>query len=101
MAGSVVGIVSDILRLGILFLRSSSATRAENLVLRRQFARYIERGIKPRRVDQANRVSLALFTRLFDWRDAVVNVRVLSNYSADSRGRLAAWARCRRCCRSC
>jgi len=26
-------------------------------------------------VDHATRVSLALFTRLFDWRDAVVNVR--------------------------
>ena len=75
LARAVVGIVSDILRLGVLFLRSSSAIRAENLVLRRQLARYIERGIKPRRVDHATRVSLALFTRLFDWRNAVVNVR--------------------------
>ena len=74
-ARAVVGIVSDILRLGGLFLRSSSAIRAENLVLRRQLARYIERGIKARRVDHVTRVSLALFTRLFDWRNAVVNVR--------------------------
>src|SRR6266550_1692952 len=74
-ARAVVGIVSDILRLGVLFLSSSSPIRAENLVLRRQLARYIERGIKPRRVDHATRVSLALFTRLFDWRDAVVIVR--------------------------
>src|SRR4029077_4147509 len=29
---------------------------------------YIERGIKPRRVDHVTRVSLALFTRMFDWR---------------------------------
>src|SRR5437870_11702071 len=75
LAGTIVGIVSDILRLWVLVLRSSSAIRAENLVLRRQLARYIERGIKPRRVDQVTRVSLALFTRLFDWRDAVVNVQ--------------------------
>src|SRR2546422_559980 len=74
-ARAVVGIVSDLLRLGVLFLRSSSAIRAENLVLRRQLARYIERGIKPRRVDHVTRISLALFTRLFDWRNAVVNVR--------------------------
>src|SRR5437870_12171525 len=40
-ARAVVGIVSDILRLGVLFLRSSSAIRAENLVLRRQLARCI------------------------------------------------------------
>ena len=75
LAGTIVGIVSDILKLWVLFLRSSSAIRAENLVFRRQLARYIERGIKPRRVDHVTRVSLALFTRLFDWRDAVVNVR--------------------------
>src|SRR5207253_5808950 len=70
-ARALVGIVSDLLRLGVLFLRSSNAIRAENLVLRRQLARYIERGIKSRRVDQVTRVSLALFTRLFDWRDSV------------------------------
>src|ERR1700674_5485180 len=75
LARAIVGILSDILRLGVSFLRSSSAIRVENLVLRRQLARYVERGIKPRRVDHVTRVSLALFTRLFDWRDAVVNVR--------------------------
>ena len=57
------------------FLRSSRAIRAENLVVRKQLAVYIERGIKPRRVDHVTRVSLALFSRLFDWRDAVVTVR--------------------------
>jgi hypothetical protein len=72
---AIVGIASDVLRLGVLFLRSSSAIRAENLVLRKQLVSYIERGIKPRRVDHATRISLALFTRLFDWRDAVVNVQ--------------------------
>ena len=75
LARAIVGVASDVLRLVVSFLRSSSAIRAENLVLRRQLAQYIERGIKPRRVDHATRVSLALFTRLFDWRDAVVIVR--------------------------
>lgn len=51
------------------------AIRAPNLVLRKQLSSSIERGIKPRRADQASRVSLALFPRLFDWRDAVVIVR--------------------------
>src|SRR5437016_7247584 len=72
---AIVGVAWDVLRLVVLFLRSSRALGAENLVLRKQLARYIERGIKPRRVDHATRVSLALFTRLFDWRDAVVIVR--------------------------
>src|SRR6202011_3293670 len=75
LARAIVGVASDVLRLGVSFLRSSSAIRAENLVLRKQLAWRIERGINPRRVDHANRVSLALFTRLFDWRDAVVNVQ--------------------------
>jgi hypothetical protein len=75
VARAIIGVVSDVLSLGVLFLRSSGAIRADNLVLRRQLARYIERGIKPRRVDHVTRVSLALFSRLFDWRDAVVSVR--------------------------
>ena len=75
LARALVGVASDVLRLIVSFLRSSSAIRAENLVLRRQLAWYIERGLKPRRVDHATRVSLALFTRMFDWRTALVNVR--------------------------
>ena len=75
LARACIGLASDVLRLLVSFLRSSRAIRAENLVLRKQIASYIERGIKPRRVDHATRVSLALFSRLLDWRDAVVFVR--------------------------
>ena len=57
-----------------LVLANASAACAENLVLRRQLARYIDGGVKPRRVDHMTRVSLALFSRL-DWCDAVLNVR--------------------------
>jgi transposase InsO family protein len=49
--------------------------RSENLFLRRQLALYIERGVQPRRVDAATRVSLALLARLFDWRGALVVVQ--------------------------
>jgi putative transposase len=72
---AVIGFLANVVRFGMLFFRSSSSIRAENLVLRRQLARYIERGVKPRRVDHATRVGLALFTRLCDWRDSVVNIR--------------------------
>ena len=71
----VAGLVSDAFRLVVLLLRSSWAIRAENLVLRKQLAQYIERGVKPRRVDPVTRISLALLTRLFDWQNAVVLVR--------------------------
>jgi hypothetical protein len=56
-------------------LRPASAIRAENLVLRKQLAAYLERGIKPRRLDHAARVSLSVLSRLFSWRDAIVIVR--------------------------
>ena len=75
LARAIGGVSQDVLRLVVSFLRSSRAIRAENRVLRKQLASYIERRIKPRRLDHATRVSLALFTRLFDWRDTVVNVQ--------------------------
>ena len=66
LVATIVSVFSELLRFGALYFRSSSAIRAENLVLRRQLAGFVERGIKPKRVDFATRVSLALFTRLFD-----------------------------------
>ena len=75
LARAIVGVARDVLRLVVAFLRSSRAARAENLVLRKQLASYIERRIKPRRLDHATRVSLALLARLFDWRDNVVNLQ--------------------------
>jgi Homeodomain-like domain len=45
------------------------------LFLRRQLALYVERGVQPRRIDAATRVSLALLSRLFQWRSALVVVR--------------------------
>jgi transposase InsO family protein len=59
----------------VLSLRSRRSVEAENLFLRRQLALYLERGEKPRRVDAATRVLLAVLSRLFDWRDALVVVR--------------------------
>jgi hypothetical protein len=35
LAAAIIGSVSDVLKLGVLFLRSSGVIRAENLVLRR------------------------------------------------------------------
>ena len=75
LARMVAGLVSDAFRLTVLLLRSAGAIRAENVVLRKQLAQYMERSIKPRRVDFVLRGSLALLTRVFDWRDVVVIVR--------------------------
>jgi putative transposase len=48
---------------------------AENLFLRRQLALYQERKVDPRRIDPATRITLALLSRLFNWRDALVVVQ--------------------------
>jgi putative transposase len=58
-----------------LAFRSRQFLDAEVLFLRRQLALYVERGVKPRRIDAATRVSLALLSRLFAWRSARVVVR--------------------------
>ena len=71
----VVRLIEDALRGVVLLCRSTEALRAENLFLRRQLALYLERGVKPRRIDAGTRVSLALLSQLFDWRGAVVVVQ--------------------------
>lgn len=58
-----------------LAFQSRQSLHAEVLFLRRQLALYVERGVKPRRIDAATRVSLALLSRLFQWRSALVVVR--------------------------
>jgi len=71
----VLRLLADRAGLVVLSLRRRRTVEAENLFLRRQLALHQERGIKPRRIDATTRVSLALLSRLFDWRDALVVVR--------------------------
>jgi putative transposase len=73
--GILIDPVADMLRWLRLAFRSSRSMQAENLFLRRQLALYIERGVKPRRIDAATRIGLTLLSRLFDWRDALVVAR--------------------------
>src|ERR1022692_497447 len=65
----VLRLLTDLIALTALALRQRRATAAEILVLRRQIALYKERQIKPRRIDPATRISLALLSRFFNWRD--------------------------------
>ena len=75
LARIVVRLLADLAGLVVLSLRPRRSVEAENLFLRRELALYRERGVKPWRVDTATRVSLAVLSRLFDWRDALVLVR--------------------------
>jgi putative transposase len=56
-------------------LRSRSALIAENLFLRKQLAFYQEHQVRPRRLTDAARISLVLWSRFCDWRSALVIVK--------------------------
>jgi len=71
----VLRLLTDFVGLIALSTRPRASIEAENLFLRRELALCKERGMKPRRVDAATRVPLALLSRLFDWRGALVVVR--------------------------
>jgi putative transposase len=71
----VVGLVADLIAWIGLAIWPRNSLEAEILFLRRQLAKYVERGAKPRRIDPVTRLSLALLSRFFDWRDALVVVR--------------------------
>jgi putative transposase len=68
-------VLTDLAGIVPLAVRRQGALAAEILMLRRQLAMYVERGVKPRRVDPVTRVSLALLSRFFNWRDALVVLR--------------------------
>ena len=60
--------------MAVLAIRPRWSLEAENLVLRRQLGLFKERGVKPRRIDAAARLSLTL-SRLCDWRSCLIVVR--------------------------
>jgi putative transposase len=65
----------DALRFIRLSLRPNWALVAENLFLRKQLALYLERKMKPRHATDATRLTLALLSRLFAWRRALIIVK--------------------------
>src|SRR5215203_2150004 len=72
---TTVRLLSDALRLISLGLRSRSHLAAENLFLRKQLALYQERRVKPRRADDALRITLVTLARLIDWRSVLTIVK--------------------------
>jgi hypothetical protein len=68
-------VVVDSVRLAFLTAHSRSALAAENLFLRKQLALFQERRVKPRQADDSTRWMMATLSRMFQWRDALVNVK--------------------------
>jgi hypothetical protein len=55
--------------------RSHAQLAAENLFLRKQLALYLERQVKPRRADDATRITLVVVSYLIEWRQVITVVR--------------------------
>ena len=71
-AGSVLLDFGRIVRLAT---HSRRALAAENLFLRKQLALFQERKIRPRRADHSTPWTMAALSRMFAWRDALVNFK--------------------------
>jgi hypothetical protein len=63
VSGILIELVAETLRWLRLAFLSSQSIQAENLFLRRQLALYIERGVKPPRIDLVTRTGLTLLSR--------------------------------------
>src|SRR5438445_12476932 len=68
-------VVVDLVRLASLAAHSHSALAAENLFLRKQLTLFQERKVKPRRADDTTRCTMATLSRMFPWRNVLLNVK--------------------------
>src|SRR5437016_10059183 len=72
-------LITDLVTEGLLFFRllfrSRTALSAEVLFLRKQLAFYQERQVQPRRLNDSARFSLILWSRLCNWKEALVIVK--------------------------
>ena len=76
---SLLILITDLVTDGLLFFRllfrSRTAVSAEVLFLRKQLAFYQERQVQPRRLNDSARFSLILWSRLCNWKEALVIVK--------------------------
>src|SRR5216683_6655016 len=72
---TVLNIACDLLRLVSTAGRSHAQLAAENLFLRKQLALYVERQVRPRRADDATRITLVVLSWLIDWRRILTVVK--------------------------
>ena len=68
-------VVIDLVRLAVLTAHRRRSLAAENVFLRKQLALFQERKVKPRQADDATRWTMATLSQMFQWCDALVNVK--------------------------
>jgi hypothetical protein len=72
---TVLRIACDLLQLISETAQSHAQLAAENLFLRKQLALYAERPVKPRRADDATRITLVALSWLIEWRRILTVVK--------------------------
>src|SRR5438874_6560745 len=72
---TILHLVGDVVRFVSEAARSHAQLAAENLFLRKQLALYLERQAKPRRADDATRITLVALSYLIEWRRVLTVVR--------------------------
>ena len=75
MFRTALALLLDALRLLRSTFRSRTHLAAENLFLRKQLACYVERQIRPKRPDNATRLTLALLSPVVAWRELLTIVQ--------------------------
>jgi hypothetical protein len=68
-------LIHDLVRFVVLACSSHTRLAAENLFLRKQLAFYVERNVRPRRLDDAARIALVALAQVIDWRQLLTIVR--------------------------
>src|SRR2546422_1992348 len=72
---TILRVAGDVLRFVASTWRPYAQLVAENLFLRKQLALYLERQVRPRRADDATRITLVVLSRLIDWRRLLTVVK--------------------------
>jgi hypothetical protein len=73
--GTILHVGRDLVALISAAMRSRGQLAAENLFLRKQLALYLERQVKPRRADDATRITLVGLSWFVDWRQLLTVVK--------------------------
>src|SRR6516165_5651203 len=68
-------VACDLVRLLALGMRSRRTLAAENLYLRKQLALFQELRVKAHRANDSTRLIMVILSRMFSWRNALVNVK--------------------------
>src|ERR1700736_2590615 len=71
----ILRVARDLVSLISSALRSRAQLAAENLFLQKQLALYLERQTKPRRADDATRITLVALSRFIEWRRLLTIVK--------------------------